>query len=324
MRIGAVSVTHPITLAPMEEHTNPPFRSLMKQHGASLVCSERIDACDVVKRDRRALRLLLTNSGERPVAGQISGRDFVEMAEAAKIVEAQGFSVVDLNFECPIRRLIGRGEGGALMADPPAIARIVQAVVGAVAIPVTLKIRSGPDGEHETAVEIARLAENAGAAAVDVHARSVAQSYVGGPDWSVVTRVKQAVSIPVLGSGGIREAADAVRFLKETSADGVAIGRGCLGNPWIFQQARSLVLGGAVIAPPSAAERARALMHLVEGEFEYYGTHTALKRLPRTSCYFAKFLTDFAEFRASIQKVKHIQDFRRLVREHFASVVPLS
>ena len=324
MRIGNVSVAHPITLAPMEEHTNPPFRLLMKQHGASLVCGERIDACDVAKRDRRALRLLLTTPGERPAVGQISGRDPHEMSEAAKVVEAQGFSIVDLNFECPIRRLIGRGEGGALMSDPESIARLVQAVVKAVSIPVTLKIRSGPDAEHETAPEIARLAESSGAAAVDVHARSVAQSYVGGPDWTVVARVKQAVSIPVLGSGGVRAATDAMRFLKETGADGVAIGRGCLGNPWIFQQARSLVLGGAEMAPPTAAERARVLLSLVEGEFDYYGNHLALRRLPRTSCYFAKFLSDFAEFKTAVQKVKNFQDFRRLVKDHFASSYPQS
>lgn len=319
MRIGQVSVAHPITLAPMEEHTNPPFRLLMKQHGASLVCGERIDACDVAKRDRRALRLLATSPGERPAVGQISGKDPQEMAEAAKVVEAQGLSIVDLNFECPIRRLIGRGEGGALMADPTAIARIVEAVAKAVSIPVTIKIRSGPDGEQETAPEIARLAEQAGAAAVDVHARSVAQSYVGGPDWSVVARVKQAVQIPVLGSGGIREAADAIQFLKVTGADGVAIGRGCLGNPWIFQQARALVLGGARIAPPSNTERARVLLNLVEGEFDYYGNHLALKRLPRVSCYFAKFLTDFSSFRDSVQKVKNFPEFRRLVHDHFAT-----
>ena len=140
----------------------------------------------------------------------------------------------------------------------------------------------------------------------------------------MVSRVKQAVSIPVLGSGGIREAADAIRFLKETGADGVAIGRGCLGNPWIFQQARSLVLGGAAIAPPSATERARVLLTLVEGEFDYYGNHLALKRLPRTSCYFAKFLTDFAGFRTAVQQVKNFADFRRLVRDHFNSASPQS
>lgn len=304
----------------MEEHTSYPFRLICKQLGASLVCGERVDACDVAKRDRRALKLLHTSPTERPAVGQISGNDAHVMAEAAKVVAEQGFSIVDLNFECPIRRLVGRGEGGALMADPPAIARLVEAVVRVVDIPVTLKIRSGPSGDCETAVEVAQRAEQVGAAAVDVHARSVAQSYVGGPDWSVVARVKQAVKIPVLGSGGVREAADAIRFLKETKADGVAVGRGCLGNPWIFQQARSLVLGGAVVAPPNSAERARVLLQLVESEFEFYGNHLALKRLPRVGCYFAKFMPDFAEFRDAIQRVKNLQEFRRLVREHFARV----
>jgi tRNA-dihydrouridine synthase B len=317
MRIGPVSVAHPIILAPMEEHTNFPFRMICKQLGASLVCGERVDACDVAKRDRRALKLLHTEPTERPSIGQISGNDPTIMAQAAKVVAEQGFSIVDLNFECPIRRLVGRGEGGAMVADPSAIARLVDAVVKAVDIPVTLKIRSGPDAEHETAVEVARLAESAGAAAVDVHARSVAQSYVGEADWSVVGRVKQAVRIPVFGSGSVRVAADAIRFLKETGADGVAIGRGCLGNTWIFQQARALVTGGAVVAPPNMAERARVLLQLVNGEFDFYGNHLARKRLPRVACYFAKSLPDFPAFREAVQKVKTVAEFKRLVREHF-------
>ena len=205
----------------------------------------------------------------------------------------------------------------ALMANPPVIAKLVAAVVAAVDIPVTLKIRSGPDSEHETAPETARLAELAGASAVDVHARSVAQSYVGGPDWTVVARVKQSVKIPVFGSGGVREATDASRFLKETGADGVAIGRGCLGNPWIFQQARALYQGGAVVAAPHPYERARVLLQLAEGEFDFYGNHLALKRLPRVACYFAKFLPDFASFRNEVQKVNSFQEFKRLIRQHF-------
>ncbi len=317
MKIGPLAIAHPITLAPMEEHTNYPFRLLMKQFGASLVCGERVDAADVARRDRRALRLLYTTSQEAPRAGQISGVDPDVMAAAARVVEEQGFNIVDLNFECPIRRLLNRGEGGALLADPLAIGRIVAAVRRAVSIPVTLKIRSGPDGTQETAVEVARIAEEVGAAAVDVHARSVAQAYVGGPDWSVVARVKQAVRIPVLGSGGVRQAADALRFLRETGADGVAIGRGCLGNPWIFREARALVQGGAALRPPSNAERGRALLQLVEGEFRLYGPQLALRRLARTSCYFAKFVPDFAGFRAAVHRVRDARDFKRLVKEHF-------
>jgi tRNA-dihydrouridine synthase B len=317
MKIGPVSVAHPVTLAPMEEHTNFPFRLLMKQFGASLVCSERVDAVDVARRDRRALRLLVTATQEKPRAGQISGADPAVMAEAARVVEEQGFDIVDLNFECPIRRLLNRGEGGALLGDPPAIARIVAAVRRAVSIPVTLKIRSGPDNAQETATEVARQAEEGGAAAVDVHARSVAQAYVGGPDWSVVARVKHSVHIPVLGSGGVRQAADVTRFLHETGADAVAIGRGCLGNPWIFRQARALVQGGAVVRPPSNSERGRVMLQLVEGEFRLYGPQLALRRLPRTSCYFARFLPNFKAFRDAVHRVRDLKDFRRVTSEHF-------
>jgi tRNA-dihydrouridine synthase B len=317
MKIGPVRVAHAIILAPMEEHTNYPFRLLMKQFGAALVCTERIDAADVARRDRRAMKLLFTTPQEAPRAGQISGADPAVMAEAARVVEERDFDIVDLNFECPIRRLLGRNEGGALMADPPAIGRIVAAVVHAVSIPVTLKIRTGPDAETVTAVEVARRAEQAGAAAVDVHARTVKQAYVGGPDWSVVGRVKQAVQIPVAGSGGIRAAADTVRYLAEAGADAVAIGRGCLGNPWIFREARALIQGGAVVRPPAPAERGRVLLNLVEEEFQIYGTAAAMRRLARTSCYFAKFAPDFAAFRDGVHRVRDLAEFRQLVRDHF-------
>jgi tRNA-dihydrouridine synthase B len=182
---------------------------------------------------------------------------------------------------------------------------------------VTLKIRTGPDSSRETAVEVAQRAADAGAAAVDVHARSVAQAYVGGPDWSAVARVQRAVRIPVLGSGGVRQAEDAVRFLRETGADGVAIGRGCLGNPWIFQQARALLQGNPAPRPPSPRERGQVLLQLIEGEFRYYGTQVALRRLARTSCYFAKFVPDFPAFRSAVHQVRDLQGFRRLVKEHF-------
>jgi tRNA-dihydrouridine synthase B len=317
MKIGPVRVAHAIILAPMEEHTNYPFRLLMKQFGAALVCTERIDAADVARRDRRAMKLLYTTPQEAPRAGQISGADPAVMAEAARVVEERGFDIVDLNFECPIKRLLGRKEGGALMADPTAIERIIAAVVHGVSVPVTLKIRTGPDAATETAVEVARRAEQAGAAAVDVHARSVKQAYVGGPDWSVVGRVKQAVQVPVAGSGGIRSAGDAVHFLSESGADAAAIGRGCLGNPWIFREARALVLGGAEVPSPTLAERGRVLLSLVEEEFRTYGPAAAMRRLARTSCYFAKFAPDFPAFRDGVHHVRDLAEFRHLVREHF-------
>jgi tRNA-dihydrouridine synthase B len=317
MHLGATYLAHPVALAPMEEHTNYPFRLLMKQHGASYVRTERVDAVDVARRERRAMRLLHTTPAEKPRGGQISGRDPLVMAEAARVIEAQGFDVVDLNFECPIRRLIGRGEGGALLGDPPAVERIAQAVVKAVTIPVTIKIRTGPDAATETAVEICRRCEAVGVAGVDVHARSVAQAYVGGPDWAVVARVKSAVRMLVLGSGGIREAKDALRLRAETGADGVGIGRGCLGNPWIFREARALWFRERQPRGPTRVERGRAALQLVEGEFQLLGAGPALRRLARTSCYFAKFLPDFADYRQKVHQVHDLQAFRRLIKEFF-------
>ena len=317
MQIGRVRVSSPFTLAPMEEHTNPPFRHLMRQFGASLLCTERIDSADVAKRDRRAMKLLETTPGDSPCAGQISGADPTEMAAAARVVEERGFAIVDLNFECPIKRLMNRGEGGALLADPSAIARIVAAVVRGVSIPVTLKIRTGFESDRPTFVEVARAAEEAGAAAVDLHARSAQQGYVGEADWSAIAQLKQSVSIPVLGSGSVRTPADAVRFLQETGADAVAIGRGCLGNPWIFKQSRELWQTHTVSRGPNPAERGRAVLQLIEAEFRYYGKTVALRRIARTSCYFAKFLPSFDVFKKAIHSVTDVASFRRLVLEHF-------
>jgi tRNA-dihydrouridine synthase B len=317
MKIGAITISNRLTLAPMEEHTNFPFRLLMKQAGAGLVVTERIDAIDVARRDRRAMRLLYTQPSESPRAGQISGADPQTMAAAAQVVAESGFNMVDLNFECPIRRLLARGEGGALMNSPERIGQIVAAVVRAVAIPVTLKIRSGPDAQQETAVEVAQRAEDAGAAAVSVHARSVQQAYVGGPDWSVLARVKQGTCLPVIGGGGIRTVDDALRMLAQTGVDAVSIGRGCLGNPWIFRQARALLSGGGHVAPPSLAERGRLMLQLIEGEFHLYGPPLALRRLPRMSGYFAQALPDAAAFRAATRQVKNLPQFRRVVREYF-------
>ncbi len=313
MKIGYLRISHPITLAPLEEHSNVCFRTLMKRFGASLVCSERVDAAQVVRGQRRSLRALTTSTAEAPRAGQLSGADPALMAAAARIVEGLGFDIVDLNFECPVRRLLERGEGGALLASPAVIGKMVEAVVRAVSIPVTIKIRSGPDAQHETAVEVSRQAEAAGAAAVSIHARSVTQGYVGDADWSVVARVKQAVSIPVIGSGGIRTAGDAIGRLRQSGADAVAIGRGCLGNPWIFRQARTLWSGGKDVQGPTAAERARVMLQLVEDEFRFYGPTVALRRLPRTAGYFARFLADYAAFRSAVRLVRNLPQFRRLV-----------
>jgi tRNA-dihydrouridine synthase B len=316
MRLGPLSLASPFVLAPMEEHTSLPMRLLMRRHGAAMTWAERLDAEDVAGRDKRALKLLATSPEDRPSAGQISGRDPAVCAEASRVVAEYGFAAVDLNCECPVKRVLGKGAGGALMADPPLIGRIVAAMVAACDVPVTVKLRSGPSDGVETAVEAAKAVADAGGTAVMVHSRSVATGYAGPADPAVIARVVVATTIPVIASGGVRTAADAVAQLRSTGAVAVAIARGCLGNPWIFRQARALWTG--TTAPmPSTDERIRACMHLVEAECKHYGLHLGLRRLPRTACYFAKDLPTFPEFRAEIQKVTAVEQVRSLVQRHF-------
>lgn len=316
MRLGRISLAHPFTLAPLEEHSSLPFRLLARRQGASLVWTERLDAADVAVVDRRARKLLGTVPHEAPRGAQLCGRDPAVLAEAARQAVAAGFDLVDLNCDCPVRRVVGAGAGGALMAEPERIGHIVAALVAAVPVPVTVKLRSGPDPATCTAPDAARLAAEAGATAISIHARSVAQGYAGEADWTVIATVKAAVSIPVLGGGSIRTAADAVRMLRQTGADGVAIGRGALGQPWIFRLARAL-WNGAPVAPPSLVERGRILLDLVDEELRFYGRPLGLRRLPRTACYFAKDLPDFPAFRREIQQVRDLEGLRRLVKSHF-------
>jgi tRNA-dihydrouridine synthase B len=308
---------HPLVLAPMEEHTSLPFRMRCRQHGAGLVFAERLDAEDVAARDKRALKLLATDPGERPAVAQVSTRDPAAAAEAVRVCAERGFAAVDLNCECPVKRVLGRGAGGALMAEPATIAAVVAAMVATGEAPVTVKLRSGPDDATENAAECARAAADAGAALVMVHARSVARGYAGPAEWAVCARVKAAVAIPVVASGGVRSAEDAVRLLRESGCDGVAIARGCLGNPWIFARARALLAGAPPPAAPDLVARGRECIALIEAEWRWYGPGLALRRLPRMACYFAKDQPWFGDFRAAVQQVRDLDGLRRLVRERF-------
>jgi tRNA-dihydrouridine synthase B len=320
MQIGSLSIACPFVLAPMEEHTSLPFRMQARRFGAGLVYGERLDAEDVAARDKRALKLLATEPGERPAAAQISTKDPAAAAEAAKVCAERGFAVVDLNGECPVKRVIGKGAGGALMSDPALIGRLVAAMVQALAgtrIPVTVKLRSGPDDDHETAIDCTKAAADAGAAAVMVHSRSVAKGYAGPAEDAVCARVKAAASIPVIASGGVRTAEDAVALLRSTGCDGVAIARGCLGNPWIFARAKALLAGSALPSVPDLDAKSRELLALAEAEWRYYGPGLALRRLPRVACYFAKDAPWFSDFRSEIQQVKDLDGLRRVVRARF-------
>ena len=262
--IGSVSLDSPFALAPMAGMTDTAFRRLVKRGGGcGLVVTEMVSSEGLVRGIDRTLEYAEYTEEERPVSIQIFGGDPGKMAAAAEIVEGMGADIVDVNMGCPVPKIAKHHAGCSLMRTPEHAAEVIGAMARAVSIPVTVKMRSGWDGEHVNAPDLARRVEQAGAAAVAVHGRTAAQSYTGRSDWSLIDEVAREVSIPVFGSGDCVTPADLVERMRGTAVAGVLVGRGALRNPWIFDQARTAWRGGDP-PPVSLAERGRFLLAYVE------------------------------------------------------------
>lgn len=303
-RIGPVRLRNRVVCAAMEEHSDPPFRSIAKEMGAALVFTEMIRPDELADGDKRATKLMTCYPNEHPIGGQLCGADPETLARAAPIVEERGFDLVDLDFSCPTRRILARGWGGEMLKDPAAVARAIAAVGRATRLPVTLKYRSGWDETSVNAWDVAKAAEDAGVAALILHGRSVTQAYKGDADWSVIARTKAVARVPVIGAGGIRTPDDALRMIRETGCDGVLIARGALGNPWIFRRTVSLFDGSPVPPPPSRDERCRVLLRHMEATVRYHGERNVASRLPRLFLYYAKDLPDFEGYKRVIQSAR--------------------
>src|SRR5258706_9196345 len=237
-KIGDITIDPPLTLAPMAGQTNHPFRLLCREMGdCGLVCTELISSQAMHYKSSRTFDMFDWSDAELPFAVQLYGSDPAIMAEAARIVVDHGADIVDINMGCWVPKVAKTGGGAALLRDVCTATRVVEAVVNAVSVPVTVKVRSGWDPEHLTAVEFARAAEKAGVQAIAVHARTASQGFTGKADWDIIRQVKEAVhEMPVIGNGDVETADDAIRMLTETGCDGVMIGRAALGNPWVFRQ----------------------------------------------------------------------------------------
>ena len=265
MQIGPYSLANPLILAPMAGITDRPFRRLCRRYGAALAVSEMISANPALRHDRKTL-LRADHSGEpEPRSVQILGNDPADMAEAARINADRGAQIIDINMGCPAKKVCSKAAGSALLRDEALVGRILEAVVGAVEVPVTLKIRTGWDPENRNAVTIARVAESAGIRAITVHGRTRACGFSGQVEYRTIRSVKQAVGIPVIANGDVDSAHKAAEVLHETGADGVMVGRGALGQPWLFRSMERYLDGGRATAPPDASEvRAVMLEHLQE------------------------------------------------------------
>lgn len=286
LKIGNVTLKNGLILGPMAGVTDLPFRILCAEQGAGLMCMEMVSAKGILYNNKNTEALLAIDEREHPVSLQFFGADADIMAEMAKRVEERPFEILDINMGCPVPKVVNNGEGSALMKDPLLAGKIIERVAGAIKKPVTVKIRKGFDGEHVNAPEIAHIAQESGAAAVAVHGRTREQFYAGKADWDIIRRVKEAVSIPVIGNGDVRTAQDVLRMKEQTGCDGVMIARGAQGNPWIFSQILHTLETGEEMAPPSAEEVARMVLRHARMQLEFKGDYTGMREMRKHAAWY--------------------------------------
>ena len=316
MQIGNIKLDAPLVLAPMAGITDLPFRVICRRLGCGMTVSEMVSAKGLLYKNVKTTEMLRIEDSERPTAIQLFGSVPAELAEAAQMVEASGADIIDFNMGCPVPKIVNNGEGSALMKNPQLAYEVLAAMVGAVKIPVTVKFRAGWDDKHRNAVEIALAAERAGVAAVAVHGRTRQQFYEGKADWSIIREVKQAVKVPVFGNGDIFTVADGLRMLAETGVDGLMIGRGADGNPWLFQQLKAALAGEPVPEAPTLDARLDLAAEHLDMLIDFKGEHISVKEMRRHISAYLKGLPHAAEFRGRFHKVDTREEFRQLLAEY--------
>ena len=315
LKIGNVTLENNIVLAPMAGVTDLPFRLLCKEMGAGLICMEMVSAKAIFYNNKNTYDLLEIHEKECPVSLQFFGSDPKIMGEMAKKIEERPFAILDINMGCPVPKVVNNHEGSALMKDPALAEEIVRSVVKAIDKPVTVKIRKGFDEEHINAVEMAKRMEDAGASAIAVHGRTREQYYSGKADWEIIAKVKEAVTIPVIGNGDIFSAEDGKRMLTETGCDGIMVGRGARGNPWIFRELNAYLETGEKIERPTGKEIKSMIERHAKLQLEYKGEYTAVREMRKHISWYTGGLPHSAALRAAVNNAENFVALQELLDE---------
>ncbi len=316
--IGPVTIDAPVILAPMTGVTDLPFRKMVKRYGAGLTVSEMIASQAMIRETRQSLQKAAWDPSEEPVSLQLAGCAPVEMAEAAKLNEQRGAAIIDINMGCPVKKVVNGDAGSALMRDLPLAAAILDATVKAVRLPVTLKMRMGWDHSSLNAPELARIAEDLGIHMITVHGRTRCQMYKGSADWSFVAKVKQATRLPVIVNGDINTLSDARIALAQSGADGVMIGRGAYGKPWLLGQVIADLAGGGERPAPSMDEQLALILEQYDAMQSLYGTVTGVNLARKHIGWYTKGLNGSAEFRNTVNQQDDPAVVIAMLREFYA------
>jgi tRNA-dihydrouridine synthase B len=310
LQIGPVALSDPVILAPMSGVTDLPFRRLVKRFGAGLVVSEMIASQAMIRANPRTFTMASNCAEEAPMAVQLAGCDPALMAEAAKLNEGRGAAVIDINFGCPVKKVVSGQAGSALMRDEKHAAKILAATVDAVSLPVTLKMRTGWDETNRNAPRLARIAEDCGIQMVTVHGRTRCQFYKGRADWDFIREIKEAVSIPVIGNGDVTTVDDAAELLRRSGADGVMVGRGAYGRPWFPQHVAHFLRTGGRLPEPGWAERLAVVLEHFEAMLLYHGLERGIRIARKHIGWYVKGIPDAAPFREAIFRMSEPEAVR--------------